>query len=133
MQQHPISTCQPLADKKECVARAWKEYSTAILLEYRSWRQFQEIAKSGDSKRAGDAVKRALDGGWYIHNHWETCDKPYVYDYIPYDSVDKIIACRAAIINIKFWLAAIASGTGADPSDATTFSHSAKNCEGGKK
>ena len=127
---HPISQCRELPDKSACLAAYWSEYKTAIMVELEQWKTLLPAARSGNDMVASRALGQAINGGWYVHNHWDygayQLDES---DQIPFAEFEAVYDCRAAIINLKFWLVGVTSPDGAAASDPSDYKQSAAKCE----
>jgi len=134
--QHPIEECRKNndADKTACLKASWNEYKNAILEEYQNWKEFEPAAESGNEFRVNSAIRTAMEGGWYIHNHWEPITpEADEFDVISFDEAEAIFDCRSAIINLKFWLIATTSDNMDASSPRNDYKQSAKKCERGIK
>ena len=130
-QQHDPSKCPQKDDPahRACIADFWREYRPALMSEYLAWKALLPIAQVGDENRANVVLGRMMNAGLYIHNHWEfklpdTADE----QQIGFEDYERVVQCRSAIINVKFWLVAVSSGSN-DPDGRQGFAQASRDCE----
>jgi hypothetical protein len=120
----------------QCVRGWYQEYKAAIIGELGRWRQFEPRVAAAirrkDDLDAHRMLGQAMDGGWYVHNHWEIADNSEIVDAgVVFEEWDAVFAdCRAAIIHLKFLIIAISGAHWEDiQSDRADYVKAVTKCE----
>jgi hypothetical protein len=130
-QQHPPAACKQ--GDSDCILESASEYGAAIFAEWKEWQAFEPQALAAVQRRDGLAASRLLETAMsqnlYKHNHWAM---PKLDDIIAAnidpDDWDAVIACRTAVIDLKFILIAVVSSPENIANSRADYLQSAKQC-----
>lgn len=111
-QAHDPTKCS--ASDVACVKAWFDEYKVGILEELDDYKSLEDRVATdiaaGDDMDANRLTGLLMDRGWYRHNHWALADAAQLINAgIPFDDYEGLIACRTAIINMKYMIIAAAA------------------------
>ena len=122
-QQFPASQC---TQDEACVRSWWAEYKPAIIEEFKYWEGYAGALERRNQHAAEQAFVDAISEQRYKHRFWDIARGSNLLG-VEYEEYAAVMACRSAIINLKYPLAALASNRDAEEG-VQAFETDAKVC-----